>query len=71
MVFPEVGLAVGIRPGDHILFNPLHYHCVSVRERAYDYSEVYITSFYLNTAVVGMNNNKLEIDENLIKIIKK
>ena len=27
--FPEQGLAVALRPGDMLLFNPMYHHCIS------------------------------------------
>ena len=29
--FPGIGIAVGLRPGDIILFNPLYPHCISTK----------------------------------------
>ena len=58
--FPTLGLAVPLRPGDFLLFNPRIPHCVSSRCRQAD--EVFCVSMYLKTAVVGMNNNQLPVD---------
>ena len=33
---PECGKAIGLRPGDVLCFNPLYYHCVSKRTKAYE-----------------------------------
>ena len=58
--FPTLGVAVPLRPGDFLLFNPRIPHCVSSRCRQAD--EVVSLSMYLKTAVVGMNNNGLPLD---------
>ena len=58
--FPTLGVAVPLRPGDFLLFNPRIPHCVSSRCRQAD--EVFSVSMYLKTAVVGMNNNQLPVD---------
>jgi hypothetical protein len=58
--FPTLGVAVPLRPGDFLLFNPRIPHCVSSRCRQAD--EVISLSMYLKTAVVGMNNNGLPLD---------
>lgn len=53
--FPRHGLAISIRNGDLLLFNPLELHCVSSRcnaELVY-----YNVSLYLKTSVVGGNDN--------------
>jgi hypothetical protein len=63
--FPELGLSVGLRPGDQLIFNPLYYHCVSTKNFAVYKNHVHVTSFYLKTAIVGGNNNKRELESKL------
>lgn len=53
--FPTKGVAVALRSGDILLFNPLLYHCISARCNK-DIDEFCI-SLYLKTAVVGGWNN--------------
>jgi len=53
--FPRIGVAVALRPGDFLLFNPNEPHSVSSRCKRED--DVYIISSYLKTAVVGLNDN--------------
>lgn len=55
---PECGIAIGLRPGDIIFFNPLYYHCISKRTKEYENSKVFVTSVYLKTAVIGRNDNR-------------
>ena len=57
--FPTLGVAIPLRPGDYLMFNSLISHCVFSKCNNND--NVVILSTYLKTAVVGMNNNKLEL----------
>ena len=58
--FAEQGIAVALRPGDMLIFNP-HYHhcCLSLRTSIYESDDVFCLSLYLKTAVVGLNDNSL------------
>jgi hypothetical protein len=53
--FPRIGIAVALRPGDFLLFNPQEPHSISSRCRRED--EIFCISSYLKTAVVGLNDN--------------
>ena len=64
-VIPELGLYIGLRPGDQFIFNPLYYHCISTKDFGTYNKPVFVTSFYLKTAIVGQNNNDKEIKEDL------
>ena len=55
--FPEQGIAVALRPGDMLLFNPKYHHCLSSRTKEYKSNDVFCLSLYLKTAVVGGNDN--------------
>jgi len=57
--FPRIGIAVALRPGDFLIFNPLEPHMISSRCNPKD--DVYCISSYLKTAVVGLNDNKNEV----------
>ena len=59
--FPTLGVSVPLRPGDYLLFNPLIPHCISSRCK-YD-DEIMCVSMYLKTAIVGMNDNSLELTQ--------
>ena len=61
--FPQFGFAVGLRPGDVLLFNPLIYHCLSMRSEKYKEIDVHVTTAYLKTAHVGLNNNSIPLSE--------
>lgn len=56
---PECGKAIGLCPGDVIFFNPLYYHCISKRTKEYENTKVFVSSIYLQTAVVGGNDNRV------------
>ena len=57
--FPCLGMAVALRPGDALIFNPQEPHSVSSQCHAED--EVFLVSMYSKTAVVGGNNNSLPL----------
>ena len=57
--FAEQGIAVALRPGDMLLFNPRYQHCLSSRTSFYQQKDVFCLSLYLKTAVVGGNDNSL------------
>ena len=57
--FAEQGIALALRPGDMLIFNPLHHHCLSSRTARYENDDVFCLSLYLKTAVVGQNDNRL------------
>jgi hypothetical protein len=43
-MFPQYGISIAIRPVDYLLFNPLHYHCCSVKCREYVNDDVFVSS---------------------------
>jgi hypothetical protein len=55
--FAEQGIAVALRPGDMLLFNPMYQHCLTSRTLYYQEKDVFCLSLYLKTAIVGGNNN--------------
>ena len=55
--FPCHGVAVALRPGDVIMFNPRINHGLS--SRCYLADNVITTGMYLKTATVGLNNNSV------------
>ena len=60
-VFPTIGIAVALRPGDHLIFNPNVPHCCSSKLPAYNNHRTYLCAMYLKLAVVGLNDNSLEL----------
>jgi hypothetical protein len=62
-VFPEDGVAVALRAGDILLFNPSIPHCIS--SRCYYKHDILACSFYLKARLVGGHDNsnkKITID---------
>jgi hypothetical protein len=67
--FPEQGGCVALINYDILLFNPQKLHCVSSSKDPPDDKEnIYCVSFYLKTAVVGGNDNSLELTVDQEKI---
>ena len=65
--FPRLGIAMGLLPGDVIIFNPQEYHCSSSMsvER-----QVYGLTCFLKTAHVGLNDNSLKLTP-FLRLIRK
>jgi hypothetical protein len=61
--FATYGFAIGLRPGDIILFNSHVYHCLSDKSTPYAKRDVHVTTFYVKTAHVGKNDNSLPLTE--------
>ncbi len=55
--FAEQGIAVALRPGDMLIFNPRYHHCLSSYTDSYRCKDVFCLSLYLKTAIVGGNDN--------------
>ena len=68
-MFPEYGIAIALRPGDVLFFNPLHYHCLSERNILYADEKVFVTSFYLKAAQIGLNDNDIGLSESDTKFL--
>jgi hypothetical protein len=58
--FPTLGLAIALRPGDILVFNPDIYHSVS--SRCNTSKNIWCTSLYTKNAVVGGNDNSRPIE---------
>ena len=59
--FPTLGLAIALRPGDILNFNPQVYHSVS--SLCDPKQNIWCASLYLKNAVVGGNDNSLPLTE--------
>jgi len=66
---PTLGVAVPLRPGDYLIFNPRLPHCIS--SRCAIEHEVISISAYLKSSIVGMNNNDLPLTQDQLDIISK
>ncbi len=67
--FPRLGLAVPLRPGDALIFNPREEHALS--SRCDNETEVYTISLYLKTAVVGLNDNDVQLTPSLEMLLNE
>ena len=56
-LFPSISVAVSIRPGDLLVFNPKIPHCVSHKLTDCGNVPVYLASFYVKCGNIGGNNN--------------
>jgi hypothetical protein len=65
--FPTLGLAIALRPGDILVFNPAVYHSVSSRRDPK--KNIWCTSLYTKNAVVGGNDNSRAIETVQIEAI--
>jgi hypothetical protein len=55
--FPTIGIAVPLRPGDVLVFNPRTLHGIS--SRICNEDTLYCTSLYLKNKIVGGNDNSI------------
>lgn len=53
--FPRLGVAIPMKPGDVLIFNPQEPHAIS--SRCCEDDDIICMSAYLKSAVVGMNDN--------------
>jgi hypothetical protein len=67
-VFAEQGVAVALRPGDMLVFNPNYNHCLSSRTSTYENKDVFYNSLYLKSAVVGKNDNTIPLTQTEIEL---
>ena len=57
--FPTLGIAIPLRPGDYLMFNPLIPHCILSQCKHKD--DIICLTMYLKTAIVGLNDNSLPL----------
>ena len=57
--FPSTGRAIGLKPGDCMIFNAMEYHCCSSKTDDFYEDDVYASSSYTKARVVGGNDNSL------------
>jgi hypothetical protein len=68
--FAEQGIAVALRPGDMLIFNPMYHHCLSSRTSSYETEDVFCLSLYLKTTIVGKNDNSLPLTDTDIILLR-
>jgi hypothetical protein len=57
--FTKLGIAIPLRPGDVLFFNPLEEHCIS--SRCCNDDDIYCLSLYLKSDNIGLNDNSKEL----------
>ena len=67
-VFPLVGKSVAMKHLDVLLFSAKEPHCVSTTAVTGD---LYCSSLYLKTAVVGENLNAIPVSDHHLAVLKK
>ncbi len=70
-VFPEQGIAVALRPGDMLIFNPKYHHCLLSCTCAYQNKDVYSLLLYLKSAVVGKNGNSIPLNDKETDLLRE
>jgi hypothetical protein len=65
VMFPVHGLAIPLFPTTNLVFNSIIPHCVSevVDSPALQHAEVYLTTCYLKSQIVGGNDNDVPLTE--------
>ena len=66
--FPRLGVAIPLRPGDLLFFNPKEPHCVSSRCKTND--DVHVVSLYLRSSVLGLNDNSKALNETELLLLE-
>ena len=59
--FPCLGIALPLRPGDVLFFNPREPHCISSRCKNED--DIYCVSLYIKSDSIGLNDNSRELEK--------
>ena len=67
---PYVGVAIAMRDGDCLIFNPQFHHCASQQESNLD-GDVFLSIFYLKSKMIGENDNRVGLSQEQDEIIKK
>jgi hypothetical protein len=70
-LFPEFGVGVGLRPGDILVFNPRYFHCCGHKLDAYSDLSFYLATFYVKTANIGANDNRIPLTNMQLEIINQ
>ena len=67
--FPRLGVAIPMKPGDSILFNPQEPHAAS--SRCFSSDDILCMSLYLKSTLVGLNDNSIPNTEKELQLVKK
>ena len=64
---PRLGIAIPLRPGDNLFFNPKEPHCIS--SRCSNKEDIYCVSSYLKSANIGKNDNSTLLTPNQLPLL--
>ena len=67
--FPRLGIAIPLRPGDNLFFNPKEPHCIS--SRCSNKEDIYCVSLYLKSANIGKNDNSTPLTHNQLPFLNQ
>ena len=67
--FPRLGIAIPLRPGDILFFNPKEPHCVS--SRCDNNEEICCMSLYLKSANIGKNDNSMSLTPDQVALLSQ
>ena len=59
--FPALGIAIPLKVGDVLFFNPNEPHCITSRIMETDH--IYCVSLYLKSATIGLNDNSIPLTD--------
>ena len=68
-IFPTLGYAVPLRPGDILIFDSTVPHCLSSRCNGFD--KIIGMACYLKSKSVGLNNNDITLTDKQQEIIEE
>ena len=67
--FPRLGIAIPLRPGDILFFNPKEWHCVS--SRCDNDEEIFCMSLFLKSANIGKNDNSMTLMPDQVALLSQ
>ena len=67
--FPRLGIAIPLRPGDNLFFNPKEPHCIF--SRCSNKEDIYCVSLYLKSANIGKNDNSTPLTHNQLPFLNQ
>jgi hypothetical protein len=66
--FPALGIAIPLKKGDVLFFNPNEPHCITSRVSETDH--IYCVSLYLKSATIGLNNNSIPLTDDQKSVLE-
>ena len=66
--FPALGIAIPLKVGDVLFFNPNEPHCITSRVSETDH--IYCVSLYLKSATIGLNDNSIPLTDDQKSVLE-